>query len=255
LWTFHFRSSNNEMAESSPWAASVQSASASALANLRLTPNLEIAEIADIVWLRGPHWDEAIELELRRIGGLRSFRVLADGALLPHGARVPVGRLPNLRWQALRTATPVRLPAADSAGMRSAGVRLRLVPSASELPASAVLTSSPAWHDWVVAAPAFRLRPLRFAAARDRRVWVEGAPVPSLEGRRFYVREGIAVPCGFAWSPPVDALVLARIFELAIGDVALASEDESWEIIKDEQFVPATRSSARLTMEAFERNG
>jgi MoxR-vWA-beta-propeller ternary system domain bpX2 len=240
------------MSDGAPWAAHVELADASGLADLRLLPGLEIAQMAHVYWLRGPAWDSALGLALRRVSGLRVFRVLPDGALLRQGARVPEGRLPELRWEPLRIAAAVQLAAPLPGGVRPSPVSLRLVRTSVEQPARGLLTDAPSWRDWADRAPNIRLQPLRFAAARDGRVWIEGAPISTLSGQRFQVAEGVGVPCGFTWQPAIDAQALARWLGLAKGDAALASTGSEWEIIKDEQFVPATRSGARLTAEALQ---
>ncbi len=236
------------MSSGAKWVACLEARDAESLAELRLIPGLEIATAAHVIWLRGPDWDEALGAALRKIPGLRQFEALPNGSLLPRGARVPDGRLPELRWSPLRANVPVRLPApAPSGAGNPAPVRLSLIRTDVEMPANALLTETLAWLDWTAQAPQIRLRPLRFAAASDGRVWVEGAPVPAIPGQRFHVRDSIATPCGWTWSPALEAAALARWLSLAADDRALAAEDGRWEIIKVEQFVPATRSAARLT--------
>ncbi len=56
----------------------------------------------------------------------------------------------------------------------------------------------------------------------------------------------MAAPCGFGWVPPVPATVLAGLFELEKGDLALWTE-EGYELIERSAFVRASRSAARLT--------
>jgi hypothetical protein len=118
-------------------------------------------------------------------------------------------------------------------------------------PANALLADWNAWRDFAVSAAYIRLQPLRFAAARDGRVWIEGEPVPSLGGRRFFFQQGVAVPCGYRWAPALDAEAVRRWLKLAPGDAAFASPEGEWEIIKAEQFVPASRQAVRLTAEVL----
>lgn len=233
------------------WVACLDAADAGALAALRLVPGLEIAPLADAVWLRGPAWNDALAQVLRMVPGLRRFTAQADGQLLAEGARVPGGWLPELRWEPLREWLPVALPTALGAGKMGARAPVRLVRSTAERPANAVLADIRAWLAWAGCAAEIRLRPLRFAAARDGRVWIEGTPPPALAGRHFHLSDGVAVPCGFACAPDPGARVLRRWLALAEGDTAFAHADGRWEILKAEQFVPAMRSAARLTAEVL----
>jgi hypothetical protein len=106
-----------------------------------------------------------------------------------------------------------------------------------------------AWARWAGAAALVRLARLRFAASSDGRVVVHGAPLPPLDGRRFTQTEGVAVPCGLAWSPPVGGPVLRELLGLREGDLALFEPGGTYELIEASAFVPASRSAARRTLE------
>ncbi len=233
------------------WVAWIDAADAGALAALRLRPGLEIATSADVVWLRGPACDDALAGALRQVPGLHRSTVLADGQLLADGARVPGGWIPELRWEPLRAWLPVALPTALGPGSPATPAELRLVRSTFELPANAVLTEIQAWQAWAERATEIRLRPLRFAAASDGRVWVEGTPLPALAGHRFHLSEGVAIPCGWVCAPDPGGRVLRRWLALAAGATAFAHADGRWEILQEEQFVPALRSAVRLTASAL----
>jgi hypothetical protein len=233
------------------WVGCVDASESDALAALRLRPGLEVAPLANTLWLRGPSIDEDLDLALRKIPSLRRFALQADGQLIADGARVPEGYLPALRWQLLRDWLPLALPASLGGGAVTNRVAVRLVRSVAELPANALLTGIRVWHDWAEQAPAIRLRPLRFAAAGDGRVWVEGTPLPALPGARFHRSDGVAIPCGWKVEPHFGTAVLRRWLALAEDDTAFAQPDGKWETLKAEQFVPAMRSAVRLTAEAL----
>lgn len=233
------------------WVACVPEPEAAGLAALRLLPGLEIASLAGAVWLRGPAWDDALAQALRKVPGLRRFTAQADGQLIAADARVPMGWLPALAWSPLRSSLPMALPAAQGPGWAIEKAAVRLVDSAAIQPAQAILTGIEAWRAWAENAPEVRLQPLRFAAARDGRIWIEGSPLPGLAGRHFYLRAGVALPCGLACAPDPGASVLRGWLGLAEGDTAFALDDGRWEILRAEQFMPAMRSAVRRTAEAL----
>jgi hypothetical protein len=235
------------------WVACLPEAEAARLAALRLLPGLEVASQAGVVWLRGPACDDALDFALRKVSGLRRFTVQADGQMIAEGARVPGGWLPALTWQPLRSSQPVALPVARGPGQVGSLAALGLVRSSVAQPAQALLTTIEVWLAWAGSAAEIRLRPLRFAAAHDGRVWIEGSPLPALPGQHFYLAEGVAIPCGLACEPDPGARVLRRWLSLAGGDTALAHPEGRWEILRAEQFVPAMRSAARRTAEVLGR--
>jgi hypothetical protein len=234
------------------WVATIDTPDPAILSPLRLIPGLEIAPLPPFLWLRGPDWNDTLALACRKIPGLRRYTLLDGKRLVPEARRVPTGFLPELRWQPLRESLPVALPTPhESHSSQSSHAPLTLVRSATIQPANALLTTWSAWHSFATTTAELRLQSLRFATAHDSRVYIEGTPVPTLPGQRFHQRHGIAVPCGWTWSPALETAVLRRWLSLAEGDTAIASPDGPWEIIKAEQFIPATRHAVRLTAEVL----
>src|SRR5437762_6110572 len=94
------------MSASQSWVAQLDTPEVSSLAALRLVPGLEIAVLAPVLWMRGPDWNDALAMACRKIPGLRRFTLLDGRRLLAGGTRVPLGYLPELRWQPLRESLP-----------------------------------------------------------------------------------------------------------------------------------------------------
>jgi hypothetical protein len=128
---------------------------------------------------------------------------------------------------------------------------ITLVPSARAAAASVLLTTLDRWEPYATEAPQVRLDRWQFAVADDGRVIVRGEPLPPLPGQRWVEREGIAVPAGWQWSPPVDAAIVRAVFRLEPGDFALWHTDGTWQRIRARDFVPASRSAARASAEGF----
>ena len=80
---------------------------------------------------------------------------------------------------------------------------------------------------------------------------VRGEPLPPLPGQRWVDREGIAVPAGWRWSPPVEAAIVRAVFGLEPGDFALWQTDGTWQRIRAADFTPASRAAVRASAEGF----
>jgi hypothetical protein len=229
------------------WAARIDRVQALCAAALRLHRGIEVLEEESGLWLRGRDLDDAVDLALRKLPGARRYTVLADGKLRPAGARVPAGRLPEGTWLSLASwARPEPQPAALGGVLRER-VRPELVRSTREREPGALLTAVATWNAWATGAPAVRLKPLRFAVSADRRVLVQGTPLPPLPGERYAVSDGIATPCGFDWSPAVEAMSLRKRLGLDEGDLALFDREGVCELIRGPSFVAASRSAVRVT--------
>src|SRR5262249_44674594 len=98
------------------------------------------------------------------------------------------------------------------------------------------------WLTYGTGAPQMRLDRRGFAVSSDERVIVHGSPLPPLQGERFYEGAGVALPCGWGWSPAIEPELLQRAWKLGPRDLALVRPDGTWEHIRGEQFVRATRS-------------
>jgi hypothetical protein len=234
------------------WAACLLIGRASDIAALRLFPNIELAEIGGAFWLRGNKLDDALEHELKKIPGLERFELLASDRLRPAGCRIPDRTLPPGAWRPLRQVVIGSLPVAAPGGENTQKVPIALMRSGQEEPALALLSALDQWVEYATNAPVARLTRLRFAAAEHGEVLILGSPLPAIPGRRYAGKKGILVPCGFTWTPAVDASVLCQVFGLKSDDLVVLAEDHTHQVIRGEQFVPASRSAARIT--ATERN-
>jgi hypothetical protein len=145
-------------------------------------------------------------------------------------------------------------PAALS-GKPPAPATLHLVRVATELPATVLLTTARAFAAYAVAAPLVRLRHLRVAASSDGRAVLRGEPLPPLPGQRYAEHEGIAVPCGFGFSPALEPAVVRTLLDISPDDLALFHEDGSYERIDASSLTRASRGAARATLAALTTGG
>jgi len=231
------------------WVVCLPRESVASLGRLRLVPRLSVCEQAEEIWLQGEGGDESLEAALRGLPGGRRFSVLADRQLLADGARVPHGYLPEGPWHPLAEWLGVTLDPAGLAGKIAEGVPVHLVRSSSPRAANVLLLALETWQEYGASAPQVRLERWSFAVSDDKAVIVRGLPLPPLPGQAFVEREGVAVPAGWDWSPPVEPAVLRDVLGLTAGDLALLHTDGAWERIPADAFVRAVRSAIRLSGE------
>lgn len=218
------------------------------ITSLRRLAGLEVAEEADAVWLRAPADNETLDRLLRTLPG-QQFRLLDGNQLVPWGKRIPTERLPRLDWRPIAEWSAITLPVAALPAPLTSRVALQLVRGGPEQPPAALLADWQEWSSYATGAPEVRLRPLAFALTGPRefvqRALIVGNPLPPLAGRPYTVADGIAVPCGWTFSPAVGSGVIQKLVALAAGDVALFDVDGAFERIAAEHFVPAGRGAVR----------
>ncbi len=227
--------------------------SAAHLGPLRRWSAFEVCIEDDCVWLRAASLTEEQWEYCRRLPGADRYQVLDDRQLLPAGALVPRGFLPGGPWEPLVTWLRVELPAAEPALAAPPRMTLSLTRSNEPRAASWLLTTMHEWSAYVETAPQVRLDRWTFAADSSGAVVVRGAPLPPLRGTQYVERAGIGVPAGWAWSPAVDAAVVRAVMRLEHGDCALWMSNGAWQRIEAGDWVRATRSAVRLTVEEQRR--
>ncbi|MCC7421541.1 MAG: hypothetical protein IT428_14750 [Planctomycetaceae bacterium] len=236
---------------SARWAARVPLSQAAAAARLRLVPRIRVLAVDPWLWLRGETLDESLDLQLRSTPGVERFVLGDDDLLTPVDRRVPVGRLPEGTWQPLADWLTVELPPSRLAGQCDTRVPLRIVRSPDVREAGLLLTTWDAWHAYGISAPQVRLDAWMFAVADGGRTVVRGSPPPPIPGIAHVDMQGIAVPCGWHWAPPLDTATVRTLLGIDATSVALFDTEGTWERIGADQFVRASRSALRATEEAM----
>ena len=243
------------------WAIQIPACDATATARVRHLPGIEVCALADVVWLRGDDVDDDIDDEsrhdesrhdeqqrlLRTLPAAGTYAVLDDGQLLPRGARVPAGRLPQGPWEPLRDWLQVELAPAALPARVPQRVPLTLVRSSRDGDADLLRVDLALWRDYGGTAPQVRLNHWSFAVDAQQRVLVRGRPLPPLPGERFVSDAGVAVPAGWSWQPALDARAIREVLGLATDELALVRADGAWERLHETDFVQATRSAIRQT--------
>lgn len=233
------------------WALQLRSSDLDALAALWHVPGLTAALYDNHIWLRGDEPDDAVRRLLPIIPCVGRFDILPDGALRIPGRRVPQGVLPQVAWQPLKSYLTVTLPAACLPARQHARVEVRLVPSPEDREPDVLLTDLNVWAEYANSAPQIRLRGCQFAVSGDGRVLVQGTPLPPIAGTRAVARSGLVVPCGWGWTPAVEASVLASAWGVVPGDLWLLWSGRPIERVPGDQLVAASRSAVQQTWEAL----
>jgi hypothetical protein len=236
-----------------------------------LAPGILVLEEGENLWARGDALDERLEIELKKLPGERFSLVdgepppqlspiqprasqagvpgEGDRRLRAEGSRIPRGKLPLGKWMPISEWFTLEPQTASLPGVGISKVAVRWDRSDRTVEASILITRGEHWRRWAVDAPAVRLQALRFALSEDGRVLVWGKPLPPIAGERYAEADGIAWPCGLEPRPGFDAATLREALQFDAGALALFDGGEGYELIAAEDFVPATRSAVRLSIE------
>lgn len=226
---------------------------ASAIASLRLAADVEVAEADGTLWLRARNPDAAVQTGSANLPAIERFEWLQDDRLRRLGSLLACDRLPPLQWQPIASWARIQLPRfvspaeTDSDPEPPSGIRITLGRSAQEVAPNALLTTLTHWSRFGAEAPALRFHGLQFAANDAGQVFVAGEILPPLPGKYYSVRDGMAVPAGFAVQPSVEPEMLRQRLGIPAGSLLIFFEDGSFTSIHVEQWVSATRSAILAT--------
>jgi hypothetical protein len=202
------------------------------------------------LWLAGACADELQEPWFARLSCRARYVCDPDRRLTPVGGRVPTRRLPEGDWCPISLFLVPQAPAPSLAGQLVRRCRIALREATTVREPGAILTDPEALGVWAETASAVRLRCLRFALCEDRRLLLVGTPLPPIRGRSYVVHRQLLLPAGQELDPPVLRDLVPGMMSLAEGDVVLFHRDGSGERIRSHDFVPASRSAIRQTLEA-----
>ncbi|MFK7820602.1 MAG: hypothetical protein AB8G99_17915 [Planctomycetaceae bacterium] len=236
----------------SKWAIRIQQSERQQLSKLRGYADIEVCSSTKdgTVWIQGTESDK-LQPILASISGDR-FDILPDDQLIERGKRVPTEVLPSGDWKPVDAWLEVELPVPQLANAQFKSVSLELKRVTSEpIEANGLLTTAEAWLNYIEHTAEVRIKPLQFAACADGRVVVIGSPLPPLPGTRLIIKEDVAIPAGFEWSPQVEPIVVRRVFNsrgATDGDLVIWTATDQWEAIDSHSIVPATRAAVRTTL-------
>lgn len=244
------------------WVAEISKQHLPELAQLRLLPDVEMAETASSVWLRGETSLEEAQAALSHVPHVRLFHAESAGLRL-QGNLLVSRTLPTqfgparttevderflTVWQPMILGIPVDLPQTRYASGTVMAIAIRLVRSDQVQRSTLLSTTALLWAEFAESAPKVRLDRLAFAMSDDGRVLVRGEPLPSLPGQQYWETDGNVIPVGWASSPSLDGPTLSKSLGRDDDEFLLLRDDGSVESIPKSSFVQASRAAVRSSI-------
>lgn len=220
------------------------------LGRLRTHTGLEICVETSTVWIRCENASDALQQAFMKLPAIH-FWAMQDGQLIERGTRLPRGYVAEGPWIPISQWMEVALPVAGLSGISPRPISIDTVRSEVLATPEVLQTDWPQWQQYVVTAPRIRIEQLAFAATADGMVFVRGAPLPPIPGKRFVVQGCIAVEAGWTWYPAIAVEILESALRINSGDMCVMYGNGSWQSISEDAFVQATRSSVRSAAEGF----
>jgi len=222
------------------------------LALLRLMPGLRVALDGTRLRVRGIPYSEQPAKEIWQLPVISILILNDENYLFPVAGKVPVAKLPELKWIPLQQYIQVEPPVSALKGETEKKVSVKLIPSDRVQEGEALLTSLGSWKTYADTAPATRLKRISFAVSENGTALLLGTPLPSLPGREYWKTANMLIPCGYDFEITLMADILPAKLNPQNDSLILFETDGSWQKIELNNFVNAKRSAVRATHVAGE---
>ena len=229
------------------WLLEIGERNVDLLRPIRHWPHLAMSVVDGVVWVKGLRPEDLENGLLRSIPFARLF-YLREGNLYPPGGLMPLKQLPaGLAWRPFSKSLPLRFPSFNH-NYFGIGERLpvRLVASASEQPAAALLVPVDMLRRYALTASAIRFRPLQWVVLENEAL-VFGAPLLPLPGVVFWQLGVHLLPAGYRFEFPALAEAIGRRLCPTSGDRLFWEPDGSCLVLGDEAIIPLSTGSIRMT--------
>lgn len=217
------------------------------LGSVRCFQGLQAALEENKIWLRGITASTVPDVSLLKLPLKKTFLLDEQDNLFLTGAVTPIGKLQPLNWQPVASFINVESPLSSLPGKTSDKVNIQLKASSEEQRGVALLTSLTSWKTYAEIAPIARLNSLRFTVSEKKEVLIIGTPLPPLPGKEYWSNQNLLLPSGYDFEIPVMAKLISKKLQADKKDAILFDITGEWQRIPVSYFVPATRSSIRLT--------
>ena len=185
------------------WLLEIEQQHLDYLGPVRHWEQLRMAASPGYYWISGLTPDQLESPEIKSIP-FKQLYFEKDQLLFHRGGLVPVKKLPDLlAWTPLERGLPLDLPSFNHNYFGiTEKINLRLVPSGKEEEPAALLTSIAILRNYILTAPAVRLRPLSWVILDDQAL-ILGRPLLPLPGDSFWQKGDVLMPAGLDWEWPL----------------------------------------------------
>jgi hypothetical protein len=214
----------NHAGDNVEYWGSVPARFAHALYPLRKWPDLKMATVDGLVWLRGFSPAEVESVSVLSIPMLERY-YLVEARLYPIGKSLPALIAPSLLWTDLRRGLKVRLPEENFNYFGVARTHhVSLVPSEVQREVTATIVDLLALGKYLHDAPRVRVASLRWTVLGENRALIMGTPLLPIQGQDYYSQACFLIPAG--WKMQYERM--AAVYQQALGD-----SHEYWYILNE----------------------
>ncbi|GEM_PF-4864034 len=193
-----------------------------------------------VLWTDPDAQTEQLRLRWR---GLALFAVDPEDRLIPLDHNLPHGKLPQGPWRTLEEWLPLESCAALPAPrVAPESCSLRLQRSVHIREATLLCCSLAEWARWLRHVPTAMLEGREFRVSQEGELWLRGGQrLPAIQGQRYSVEQGLALPLGFTVEPRLPASLIRRACGTSSSDLLVFHPEGYFIELSGEGWSPSSR--------------
>jgi hypothetical protein len=221
----------------------------SSLYTIRHWKNLSVAFDGDTIWIKDFSNDQAFSPYLKKIPFIDLYEQ-KDGLLFKKDKLVPERKIPQgLLWNPVQRAFPVSIGELNHNYFGiDYKIQVRIVPSAAEQSATALLTEMHTAKNYITEAAAVRLQHLSWCMLSDK-AFFEGAPLLGIAGAAYWHNNGNFIPGGYDFEFPLLGNIIYQRLVPNGEHKIIWFTDSSYLLLPFKYLVPLSVSSIRLSIQ------
>ncbi len=211
------------------------------LAAIRDIPFIEIAEYLDFIWLKCTTEKEEIKERLYEVR-FKNWYVLKDNYLFQKQHSTPEMRFFEVSWTPVHLYFKINLPiAAFSGKATSLKISLQLENHLQIEESIGLLTTKEILRSYLIDAPNFRFKNLKYAESDANDVFIFGTPFLPIQGITYWKFHNILLPNGKI----LKSKTHLALFKQSIADdsLFLITSDNTYQEILTKHVYPLTRKA------------
>lgn len=221
------------------------------LGNLRARPHLKLAMEGNLCWLAGLSEEE---IDSKYIQGIPTKKIYAEksGMLFLYKSSLPSMRIPDVLWTPIDRALRIEVPSYNENyfGLKDE-IKIMLIPSDMCSLPSAMLVELDVLEKYLNQAPAVRLSRIKWVLVNGNKALLLGSPLLPIKGCTYWNRGRHFLPEGYDLELHSLQSDIDKKLNIDTTQLSFWNEEGTFQLINEDDFVPLSRSSFRLTLEKW----
>ncbi|MFN8672363.1 MAG: hypothetical protein U0457_09855 [Candidatus Sericytochromatia bacterium] len=219
------------------------------LGEISFYDEIEVAEDNNLIWVKIPELTEELDLIIKKIPLEHKYYFDEKNRLFEFDKITPIEVLKKLNWESIYDFLDISFSLTDTKIEKiEPNYKVELIVSSAYQKGSALLVDLKDLKNYVETSSNIRFKHLIFASNNIQSI-VIGEPLPAIKGKEYCLKNNLLIPSGYSFELELLYPLIAKKLNAKNNAYILFYEDNTYEKILIENFIPVSRSAIRLSMQ------